>query len=278
MGDAPLTWVDGKPARDLPLPDRGMAFGDGFFETLLISRGTALFPEYHLDRLHCGLEMLGFPPVNTLGRDINITAGQLREVGWPWASLRLTVTRGSGPRGYSPPDEAQARVVIEANRIERDCAAMLAPASLDVATVRLARQPALAGLKHLNRLEQVIAAREAQASNADDLVMLDTNGEVVGVVAGNLFLRRGSTLYTPPLRECGVAGTRRRLVIEQWAERCSLAVEQSALTVDDFAQADEVFITNSLVTVRPVARVMEHAQQDHSAASALFELFRSELP
>lgn len=276
MEAGPLFWLDGEPTASLPLPDRGLAFGDGVFETLLIERGSPLFLSLHLARLERGLAALGFAAVPRVEAHIHDAAASARSRDWPWAALRVTVTRGAGPRGYAPPVDTTVRVLVELNRLSHDAAEQQAPARLGIATTRVGRQPALAGLKHLNRLEQVLAAREAQQAGMDDMVMLDTREKVVGAVAGNLFLRRGDRLQTPVLDQAGIAGTRRRLILEHWASACSLAVEEASLTFADLASADEVFVSNSLVTVRPVAELSGQAFSDHSAARALFKRFCQE--
>lgn len=274
MNSSPVIWLDGELTRDLPLPDRGFEFGDGLFETLLLRNSRPVFLDTHLERLACGLACLGFPPVTEvvvaqLQRALDALASQL----WEWGTLRITVTRGAGPRGYAPPAVVTPRVVIQAVELPRDAGRMIGPAHLGVATIRLPTQPALAGLKHLNRLEQVMAASEASKLGRDELLMLDQAGHVVSVVAGNLFIVRDETIVTPPLLDCGVAGTRRRLVIEHWASHCGFQVAESTLTLADVQGADEVFYSNSLVTVRSVAQLDDTQFRSRAVADALFAHF-----
>jgi len=271
VSEGPFIWLDGERASSLPLPDRGFSFGDGLFETLLVKHGAPLFVDYHLERMRCGLDMLGIPCQADLPGQIRAIASSLPGRVSPWASLRVTVSRGEGPRGYRPPQDCTTRVVIEASALEHDADHMQAPATVDVAALRLSHQPLLAGLKHLNRLEQVLAAQEAARNQVDELLMLDTQQALVSVVAGNLFLRRDGQLFTPPIKTCGVAGTRRRLIVENWAGACGLPVNEKNLSLDDIDHADELFYSNSLVTVRAIGRVQARTFSDHSAAEALFE-------
>jgi 4-amino-4-deoxychorismate lyase len=155
---------------------------------------------------------------------------------------------------------------------------MSGPASLSLATLRWPLQPALAGLKHLNRLEQVLAAAERRDRGADEAVMLDQQGQLVSVIAGNLFLVQGKRVLTPALDTCGIAGTRRQLVLEQWAARLGLQAQASTLGLQDLASADEVFFSNSLLGLRPVASFGEHQWHSHPTCRALFDLYRDELP
>jgi 4-amino-4-deoxychorismate lyase len=272
------TWLDGAPTSALPLPDRGLDFGDGLFETLLLCRGNPLYPDSHLQRLQCGLQALGFPDcLATAGQQLSAAADAVRDKGWPWAALRLTVSRGAGPRGYAPPLSSRPRIIITATELDHDCARMGVPASVSLATIRWPLQPALAGIKHLNRLEQVLASAERLNRGTDEAVMLDQQGQLVSVVAGNLFLVRGKRLLTPVLDACGIAGTRRQLVMKHWGPRLGLEAEATTLTLENLASADEVFFSNSLLGVRPVASFGEHRWHSHPVCQALFELYRGDL-
>ena len=206
-GDA-VIWLDGAETSSLPLPDRGLDFGDGLFETLLVKGGRPLFPDLHLARLQRGCQALAFPDCSTTVRaHLGTATSAIAARGWHWASLRITLTRGAGPRGYAPPRDAQARFIITATRRDETTVNMATPAELHLASVRWPTQPALAGLKHLNRLEQVLAAREYRNAEADEAVMLDQQGRVVSVAAGNLFIVIDGEILTPGLDQCGILGT-----------------------------------------------------------------------
>jgi len=272
-------WLDGSPTSTLPLPDRGLDFGDGLFETLLLRGGTPLYPELHLQRLERGRRALALPDcLAEARRHLESAAGTVGEWGWAWTALRLAALRVAGERGYAPGETDAPRILVTATRLERDCGQMATPAALSLAGIRLAEQPALAGIKHLNRLEQVLAAAEAKAAGRDESLMLDREGRLVCVVAGNLFLVRRGILYTPRLSGCGVLGTRRRLVIEHWAPRLGITVQEAEMTLADLQQAEEVFYSNSLYTVRPIARVNEASWAEHPLCEALFSAFRQDWP
>lgn len=272
-----MIWLDGSPTRALPLPDRAADFGDGLFETLLVHAGRVLFLDLHLERLHQGLEVLSLPDCrNEARRQIASAVGEL-DPKWGWTALRISVIRGPGPRGYAPAIDRDTRILISASRIERDCARLSSAATLGVANLRLATQPALARIKHLNRLEQVIAATQAQAEGVDECIVLDQSDQLVSVIAGNLFLVHGRELLTPILLECGVAGTRRRRIIEKWAPATGLRVRETRLALSDLKSAEEVFFSNSLHTVRPVARLDEQIWSKHPVCEALFQQFLEDL-
>jgi 4-amino-4-deoxychorismate lyase len=273
------TWIDGVSAAVLPLPDRGLDFGDGLFETLLLRHGHPLYRDLHLQRLQLGLQTLIFPDCLAAARDcLDQAASAVVQLGWHWSALRLTISRGEGPRGYAPPQHTRPRIIVTATALERDCAAMPAAAALCLAQVRWGKQPALAGIKHLNRLEQVLAAAESRAAGAEEAIMLAQSGAPVSVSAGNLFALHGRQLRTPPLDDCGIAGTRRSRVLQHWAPALGLDVQVAPLTLQDLQMADEVFYTNSLLGLRPVASIGAHHWAEHPVCEALFQQYLGELP
>lgn len=270
-------WLDGFPTSNLPLPDRGLDFGDGLFETLLLHRGKPLYPELHMERLQQGLRVLAIPDcMDAVRCHLESAAAKVSE--WDWTALRLTVLRIAGERGYAPGEPDSPKILITVSRLERDCGQMSTAAALASARIRLALQPELAGIKHLNRLEQVLAATEAKRAGSDECLMLDRNDRLACVVAGNLFLVCRDNLYTPRLTECGVLGTRRRLVVERWAPRLGLTVQETEMTLADLREAEEVFYSNSLYTVRPISRINELTWEKHPVCEALFNEFSEEHP
>jgi len=154
---------------------------------------------------------------------------------------------------------------------------MAAPLNLAVADIRWPDQAALAGIKHLNRLEQVLAARQARQQGVDDCLMLNAQGQTVSTTVGNLFVYTQGNLLTAPIAQCGIAGTRRQRLMEHWAPAIDLAVEEAALTGTLIENADELFITNSLVGLRPVATAMGRSWHEFPLCSALFEQYRGEM-
>jgi 4-amino-4-deoxychorismate lyase len=267
------------PASELPLPDRGLDYGDGVFETLLLKQGIPVRPALHLDRLRCGLEVLSIPDcVAAVNEQLKSAALEVQAAGWQWASLRLSVTRGAGPRGYTPPENPVPRVLAQIAELDHDAAVMPAAAVLSLSCVRLSSQPLLAGIKHLNRLEQVLAATQAQRDGVDESVLLDQSGNVVSAIAGNLFVLRDDALITPPLTHCGVAGTRRRLIMETLAPALGIEVLELVLSLPELESAQEVFYCNSLRGMRPVASLGARQWDNHPVCEALFEQYLRELP
>lgn len=279
MSGQTAIWLDGAPASSLPLPDRGLDFGDGLFETLLLRSGEALFVDAHLARLKRGLQALSFPDcLDDIENQLQLVLIAVSARDWHWSALRLTVTRGTGPRGYAPPLQAKPRIIIVVSELDLDCSTMAAPANLSLASTRWPSQPMLAGLKHLNRLEQVLAARECQLAGADEVLMLNQSGAAVSVAAGNLFALHGERLLTPSLDDCGIAGTRRQLLLQRWAPAIGLDVEVVTLTVRQVETADEVFYSNTLVGLRAVASFGERSWHSHDVCEALFRQYEGDIP
>tara|TARA_R110000823_G_scaffold130015_28_gene258233 strand:+ start:18541 stop:19380 length:840 start_codon:yes stop_codon:yes gene_type:complete len=278
MPDDSVIWLDGATTRSLPLPDRGLDFGDGVFETLLLINAKPLFLPLHLDRLSKGLQALRFPHCMALVEEHLVSAcHEVASLGWRHVALRLSVTRGAGPRGYTPPRESQPRIVMQASRLLRDPTQMASPAVLGEGSIRLASQPALAGLKHLNRLEQVLGALDAREQGVDEVLLLGQSGDVVSVAAGNVFILRGDHLLTPSLVDCGIHGTRRRLVLTRWASSLGFRVAESKITRQDVIEADEVFYTNAIYGLRSVAAFGHVTWRDHPVGEAIFNLYLGEI-
>ncbi len=273
MSGLGVTWIDGVLEKSLPLPDRGLDFGDGLFETVLIVHGQAVYFDLHLQRLERGLRTLGFPNcvslVKTHISSILSSRGFNRLV-----AMRVTITRGEGPRGYAPPDTCTPRVIITCTNLPDDLYKKIAlPARISMAKIRWGSQPDLAGLKHLNRLEQVMAAAEKTKAGVDEVVMLGQHGSIISVSAGNIFLYADGSLVTPDLCECGVRGTRRQLVLESLAPELGLSTRVARVSSEQLIEADEVFYCNALVGVRPVAQYAGRTWKRHGVSEALHELY-----
>ena len=264
-------WIDGHRANALPLPDRGLDFGDGLFETLLSVDGRIPFLALHMSRLTRGLIILGFPDVTDLAQQYLNTA--LSELDGEARAIRLTVTRGNALRGYAPPQEPSPRIIVCATPLAWNPLRTPSPAKLGVADIRWSNQPVLAGIKHLNRLEQVLAAGQRVAQGWDEAVMLDDEGLPLSVVSGNLFIVKDARLLTPPVERCGIAGTRRALIVERWQEQLGLEVSAERFTLTDLESATEVFYCNSLLGFRPVASLGSTIWTAQTVCSAVQKLY-----
>ena len=247
-------WVDGEPRDDVPAADRGLHYGDGLFETLAVVDGRPQLLDHHLERLREGCQRLGLvpPPTGLLLDELQAAAsGQARAV------LKLLLTRGTGSRGYRPSHQGRARrILFRQPWPERPPDWWKEGVTVRVCTTRLGRNPRLAGLKHLNRLEQILARAEWN-DEAQEGLMQDEEGFVIEGTMSNVFMAYADgRVLTPRLDRCGVAGVMRRHLIEK-AQAEKLAVGVAELSLADLAQAREIFLCNSLIGVWPVARLGE---------------------
>lgn len=242
------SWVDGQPADALSLKDRGLAYGDGLFETVAVRGGQPLLLDRHLKRLADGCLRLSIPVDQELIRgELLAYAAALGE-----GVLKLILTRGDSLRGYAADPAAQARRILQGSPLPAYPAKHAEQGiRLFPCATRLSKQPLLAGLKHLNRLEQVIARSEWQDTEHAEGLMLDQAGRVIEGVFSNLFLVRDGTLITADLKRCGVAGVMRAELLFQ-AQTLGIPAQITDIPLEQLQWADEVFVCNSVYGVWPV--------------------------
>lgn len=261
--------LDGQPADDNPLlADRGLAYGDGLFETVAVRDGELLAWENHLERLARGCGVLDLPVPST--RLLTAEAETLAR-GVPRGVLKLMLTRGSGGRGYRPPATPTPRRVLALNPWPADLPDdALEPVATFICRHRLGVAPALAGIKHLNRLDQVLASAEWPGPEFFEGLMLDLEGSLIEGTRSNIFLLKGDRLATPDLTWCGVTGVVRGAVLRA-ARELGLRVAEQRLEPAALGAADEVFITNSIIGLRSVGRVVGEDSEVEFASGALCE-------
>jgi 4-amino-4-deoxychorismate lyase len=242
------TLINGAPSNAISAFDRGLSYGDGLFETIRFVRGAAPLWSRHMDRLSEGCRRLGLPApdIAQLARESDAVMA-----GFDHAVVRVTVTRGIGERGYAPPEAPNATRIVAGF----DAPAMRGEAygpGLRVrwCETRLAVQPMLAGLKHLNRLEQVMARAEWSDTAIGEGLVCDTDGRVVSGTMTNLFAVIDGVLVTPSLDRCGVAGVARAEILAAHPD-----VRQATFRPEDLARASEVFLSSSVRGILAVQAV-----------------------
>ena len=241
--------IDGRPATTVPASDRGLNYGDGLFETVRIHAGELPLFERHLARLRDGCRRLGLPHP---GDDaIRADARALLADGALEGVLRIVLTHGDGGRGYAPPVDTPGRRIVSLHTLP---AGLEGGMTAGVCETRLGDSPALGGLKHLGRLEQVLAARETAVAGWDEGLMLDASGWVVEGTRHNLFYWRNGHLYTPPLRSTGVAGVMRALVLES-LPRAGVPGGEARLRYDDLHAIEGLLLCNAVAGLRVVERL-----------------------
>lgn len=245
-------WINGDPLGRIPVSDRGLAYGDGLFETIAVRGGRARFLDRHLERLARGASRLGMPCP-----DAQSMRADLAELVAPCARgvLKIILTRGPGPRGYAPPADPTPTLLVglldgPAPHPEYHGQGVRTRLCRQI----VARNPALAGLKTLNRLEQVLARREWSDPAIVEGLMTDEEGHLIGGTASNLFLVRDSVLLTPSLSRCGIRGILRDLVIE-CARGQGMTVRETQIHREILPSSDELFLTNALIGLWPIRSV-----------------------
>jgi len=246
-------WVNGVPGAALSPLDRGLHYGDGLFETIACVGGKPRFLSLHLERLTRGAKRLGLPLPGTveLQREILTLAKQVDR-----AVIKVLLTRGSAPeRGYGLTGrEKSTRITLRYPWEAEDPRLAAEGVRIRTAALRLAENPPLAGIKHLNRLEQVLARREWSDPQIAEALLFSAGGKLVSGVMSNVFLVEGRKLRTPLLDRCGVAGIMRAVVMRE-AARAGIQTEEAVLGSDDLARAQELFLTSALIGLRPVSHL-----------------------
>jgi len=244
--------VDGAERAVISALDRGLAYGDGVFRTLAIREGAPRQWRRQYAKLAADCEAIGItPPAELLLR------GEVRQIAQAEqrCALKIIVTRGPSERGYRYDTKTPAvRIVLSSPYPQYPPSYYDCGVRVRRCRVRLAGQPALAGIKHLNRLENVLARAEWTDSDIAEGLLLDNGDCVIGGTMSNLFLGRSGTLVTPDLDRCGVAGVTRDRVIHAATAR-GIAITIGNIGWRDVLSADEAFLVNSLAGVWPICEL-----------------------
>jgi 4-amino-4-deoxychorismate lyase len=251
-----MTYIlhDGRPCTESAASSRALHYGDGVFRTLLWYDGQAVDWPAQFDKLSadCSALALAAPDADTLAAELAQAVGVQ-----PSAAVKIIVARRTSGRGYAPVGSASERWVqayplqhVDQSDYEQGIAAILS-------SVRLSTQPLLAGVKHLNRLDQVLGSRD-WPQGVREALMCDAQGHVICGTRSNLFVVRDGALLTPRLDLGGVAGIMRAKIIDS-ARRMQLHIEQAELSADECLAADEAFVCNALIGIWPLRALGERA-------------------
>jgi 4-amino-4-deoxychorismate lyase len=231
--------------------DRGLHFGDGLFETIACRNGVPRFLALHLERLGLGCERLkidgaGLEDART---EVLELAGDVDR-----AIVKVMVTRGAAlARGYAPMQSERAtRITVRYSWPHEDPARLHDGVLVRTCAAQLGENPWLAGLKHCNRLEQILARAEWPAdSTISEGILFSSSGKLVCGTMSNIFIVRDSSVLTPRIDKCGVAGIMRRVVLSE-APRGGIPIRECELNAQDLQSADEIFLTNARIGIWPV--------------------------
>ena len=263
----PMHWVNGLRKSSISLNDRGLLYGDGLFETMRYQPGKIQLQHYHLQRMEAGCQILQMEcPLAMIRIQLDQVVQHLNSENFESCLVKVILTRGAGNRGYAPPSQVKPSVIFIVTDISAPAGAT---AKLHLCKTRLAINPVLGGLKHLNRLEQVLAANELSVSGCEEGLMLDAADNVISGTRSNIFIVDNSTLLTPALDGCGISGTMRRFILEQVAFDMGLNSKVEQLSIEQVLSADEFFYCNSVVGVRPIESFVGRDYHDSVLTLAL---------
>lgn len=250
--------INGKVRADVAVDDRGLQYGDGVFETIAVTEAGPLCLDEHFSRLRQGCERLSIPPpaFSVLCAEVAQVSGSGSSSAPgsgsnPGAVVKIILTRGEGGRGYAPPAKASPnRIVALYPWPDYPPGHASAGVRLRFCRQRYGINPALAGIKHLNRLEQILARAEWQDQAIAEGLVMDLDDNVIEGTMSNFFMLKDRALLTSDLHDCGVRGVIRQKIIGL-AAGLGLAVHEQAISRELLLQADEIFLCNSLIGVWP---------------------------
>lgn len=234
------------PMPQVPFDDRGLAYGDGVFETVLLRAGVPVLWDYHYARLLLGCQRL------------NIPLPSMEQLVATWQSpssaeleiLKLILTRGSGGRGYATPDSSQPRLLSRRTPFVVNADRWHEGVNVRICQLRLGHQPLLAGIKHLNRLENVLARQEWSDPDIAEGLLGDADGWLVEATSMNVFWQQAGVLFTPPLSQCGVAGTLRAALLDHGV------VQEAPIALNAIHNVERLWVANSVQGVWPVNKLL----------------------
>lgn len=243
--------LNGEVSHNAILNDRGLLYGDGVWETLVVRNGQVQLLTWHLERLYSGLAKLSFH-----FNEQHLLETEIQRIcqGVEAGVLKIIITRGQGQRGYAIPSRATYTRLLQITALPVYPSTYAKQGiSLQLCQTRLAYQPLLAGFKHLNRLEQVLACLELNQDSQEGLV-LDYNQAVIEGTISNIFVLQANGRWaTPDLSACGIAGIMRRYLLQYFVEQ-AIECEIKTLQLSDIQQAQALFFCNSLIGIWPVQR------------------------
>ncbi len=260
--------VNGVTSDSISIRDRGLLYGDGVFRTVCVRQGIALHWALHYAKLRqdCMALAIPCPDFALLSAELAMLLPLHRD-----AVFKIIVTRGVGQRGYAPAASAQPTHIWDVAPLpvypEHYIAQGVEARFCDL---RLGYQPRLAGVKHLNRLENVLAAAEWQDANIPEGLLLDVEECVIEGTRSNVFLVINQTLVTPDLSRCGVAGLQRDRILAH------TPVEIRRVTVDELLGADEVFLVNSLIGVWSIRALADRRWEHFPVAQRMRDMLAKE--
>ncbi len=251
--------INGTLTTQLSVYDRGLSFGDGVFETCRLQYGQLKLWSFHLERLQQGCQALSIPlDVDFLNQCFKHFLNACSPLELDSGVVKLIVTRGEGGRGYGFAADIKPTIIFTWAELPVFTSQ---PTELIVCQQRLAVQPLLAGIKHLNRLESVLLKRECQALGAEDGLAVNRDGHIIETTHSNLIFQLDGRLLTPKLNQSGVAGVMRRYLMNVIAPKIGQQINEVDILFNDLASIQGALVCNSIRGVKLVSRIGNHVLQ-----------------
>lgn len=261
--------VNGLDKTTISIADRAVLYGDSIFETIAVRNQTPLLLEEHLNRLNAGADALGIRyEKDLLTTEINSLIDKHKAS----CVLRVTISRGEGGRGYQPNKNMDGTRILSLHNIPEQLKKhQLNGITLGLSSIKLSQQPILAGHKHSNRIEQVLASMEL-TNELDELVMLDVNDHVTCCCKSNIFVLMDNKWVTPNLSLTGIVGVMREKIISLMNEQKIPIIESDTLTTKDIKNAQAVFVSNSLIGIWPVKKYNDYPLNSNQYTQPIIKL------
>jgi len=260
--------LNGQPVADnLPLSllsDRGLAYGHGLFESILLNQSQLRLVDRHLSRFADGANALDIPIESTvILQYVNSFVDQLKAESVSEGVVKVMVTAGIGGRGYKSPKTVEPTVICSYSNLPEDISYYRTqPLSVRFCQHRLSANQPLAGIKHLNRLDQIVARNEWRCENYDEGLMFNQSNCLVEAISANVFIKNNSGQWiTPCLKEVGVAGVMRSVMIEEIFPACEIPVSISQISRDELIQSQVLLTCNSIRGLASVGSMYNHQNQ-----------------
>ena len=247
------------------LHDRGLAYGDGVFETMLAYKGRLPFWEYHHKRLLKGLAFLGIALDKALFESHCEKLFDYLNHNPQTCVVKLMVTRGESTRGYVPTNSS-ANIFTSISSLPLGTAQNEVGCSVHLCKEVLAEPISWAGLKTLNQLSYVLASKERVGTDFDEGLVCSSQGNIIEATARNIFCVKDGQLLTPDLSAVGVAGVMRGVIIERIAPELNLAHKICSISPNELLNADEIFLCNSVAGIWPVTKISGITADVHQRA------------
>lgn len=230
----------------IDIQSRGLAYGDGLFTTAKIMNGNIHYLPQHIERLITGCQKLGITPPSSTQLTQQLTAVAKK---YALAVLKVIISAKAGGRGYTRSQSKSHDLTIMVHDYPKHYKEQTQQGiSLGISEQKLGLNPMLAGLKHLNRLEQVLLREELSSRAEDDLVVTNLNNDVISATSANIFFCMGKRIYTPNLTQSGINGIMRQVVLQHYQN-----IVVKTLSLNEIAQAQSMFICNCVMGIMPIA-------------------------